>query len=132
MSSEGSGLSPERLAHDLKAAEEKFDVVRSGPYTVLVDLDTPEAAAQFKRVLPKVQECFGVEQIETWLSKSGNKHAAITLASPQPATVRLALQAALGSDGVREVLGLKRHENGCEEPSALFRPRNARVKTRKP
>lgn len=126
--SEG-GLSPERLAHDLHVAGEKFDAVRADCNTLLVDLDTPEAFAQWDRVLPKVREHFGIEKIEAWHSKSGNRHAAITLSRPQPVAVRLALQASLGSDGVREVLGLKRSENGCEEPSALFRPHGAKVKT---
>lgn len=129
MSADGSGLSPERLASDLLAASEKFDVVQSDCNTLLVDLDTRAAVAQWERVLPRVRECFGIEKIARWRSKSGNEHAAITLSHPQPIAVRLALQAALGSDGVREVLGLKRMENGCEEPSVLFRPRDARVKT---
>lgn len=125
MSAEGDGgtLTPERLEYDLRKAAETFDVVRSRPDLLLIDLDTPEAAAQFERVLPKVRDHFGVERVETWPSKSGNTHAAVTLSKGQPIWVRLALQAALGSDGVREVLGLTRVRNGCEEPSALFRPK---------
>jgi hypothetical protein len=123
LSTEGVGLTPARLALDMDEANERFDVVRSSPTTLLLDLDTPEAIEQFYRVLPKVAEHFGVERREEWKSKSGKQHVRVFLDAPQPLAVRLALQAALGSDGIREVLSLKRMANGCEEPSLLFRPR---------
>lgn len=123
MSAEGGGLTPEILAADMKNAADNFDVVRSTPTTLLLDLDTPAARVQFERVFPKVLEHFEVVGSQSWLSKSGNTHMLITLAAPLELPARLALQAALGSDGVREVLSLKRMANGCEEPSLLFRPR---------
>ena len=120
--SEGS-LCQEKYDADLAAAAEKFDVIKGTSTTLLIDLDTPEAKAQYERVLPKVVENFAVVSTQSWLSKSGNTHVLITLAEPLSPPWRLALQAALGSDGIREVLGLKRYENGIPEPSALFKPK---------
>lgn len=120
--SEGS-LSPEKFAEDIADAADRFDVVQSTATTLLLDLDTPEALVQFDRVLPKLAENFGPIQIDEWKSKSGNTHAKITLSSEFPIAIRLALQAALGSDGIREVLAVKRMLNGCVEPSVLFKPK---------
>lgn len=119
----GGSLSPERFAEDISEAAQKFEVIQSDGSTLLLDLDTPEALAQFERVLPKVKDVFGITKAAKWSSKSGNTHALVALSEPLPVLMRLALQAALGSDGVREVLALKRWENGCHEPSVLFRPR---------
>lgn len=119
----GGSLSPERFATDLQGAATNFDVVRSSNTTLLLDIDDPVSKAQFDRLLPKVKEVFGVSAVEEWKSKSGNTHIAVTLETPLPAGSRLALQAALGSDAVREVLAVARLMNGVVEPSVLFRPK---------
>lgn len=127
MSSYGDGLMPGNLEAAINAASYQFDVIQSTEMVLLVDLDTPEALAQFRRVLPKVIANYGIANIQTWKSKSGNTHKLIRLTSPLPVETRIALQAALGSDGVREVLSLKRRQNGCDEPCLLFRPTAANV-----
>lgn len=116
-------LTPEAVMQTVEEAAKEFDVVQSNNTTLLLDIDTLPALAQFERVLPKVKENFGVANVERWTSKSGNAHIKIILSEPFPVTVRLALQAALGSDGVRELLSLKRLMNGCDEPSYLFKPK---------
>lgn len=123
MSAEG-GLGVECFEAAIAEAKKTFDVVQGDERTLLLDLDTPEAKTQYERVFPIVQEKFDVVSTSSWLSKSGNTHIAVTLAEPLSVTWRIALQAALGSDGVREVLGLKRYANGVIEPSMLFKPRN--------
>jgi hypothetical protein len=119
----GGSLTPEALAGAIKLAEEEgFEVVRGNDATLLLDLDTEHAVEQFYRVLPIVEEHFGVESHETWSSKSGKTHAAVKLTAPLPCVQRLLLQAALGSDGKREALGLLQLQNGCAEPNVLFKP----------
>lgn len=119
----GGSTRPEALADALREARAAgFDVVEANEDTLLLDLDTPAALAQFKRVLPIVQEHFGAGVPERWKSKSGNTHVRIPLADPLVHTARYLLQAALGSDGVREALHLVQRVNGCAEPCVLFRP----------
>ncbi|HET9285660.1 MAG TPA: hypothetical protein VFR24_27220 [Candidatus Angelobacter sp.] len=123
----GDNLSPEGLTALIEERKSKFDIIRSDPITLLLDLDTEAALAQYERVLPIVKAEFSINYIEKWKSKSGNTHIAITLSDPFPFEERLALQAALGSDGVREALSLKCLLNKCTEPSILFRPFGAEI-----
>lgn len=110
-----------------EAKAEGFDVVRSDDRTLLLDLDTPESLAQYKRVLPLLLEHFNVDALTKWKSKSGNTHVSIKLTDTYPPMVRFALQAALGSDAVRELLIVLQHLNGCNEPSLLFRPKTQEI-----
>jgi hypothetical protein len=116
------------MAENIAEAAQKFDIVQGSPTTLLLDLDTPEALAQFERVLPKIHDNFGVTGVQTWRSKSGNTHKVVALACALTADIRVALQASLGSDGVKEALSVQRFLNGCEEPSVLFRPKDATVR----
>lgn len=100
-----------------------FEVVESAPNLLLIDLDTIAARKQFDRTLPVLQQHYAMSDPEFTESKSGNTHAVIRLAEPQPLHVRIAMQAALGSDGVKEALALIRHEHGVQEPCLLFRPK---------
>ena len=119
----GTSLTPEALDGAIMLAKERgFEVVTADERTLLLDLDTLEARAQYGRVFPILTEHFGVDSVEEWASKSGNRHVRIRLSLPQSPAVRYGLQAALGSDGVREALILVQHRNGCEEPSILFKP----------
>lgn len=122
--SDGS-LTPERFEIERSEASQKFDVVQSTENTLLLDLDTKAARDQFNRVFPKVREHYSVSCLRTWRSKSGNTHREVVLRVDLPFTYRVALQAALGSDGVKEALSLQRYRNGCVEPSMLFRPKDA-------
>lgn len=120
-----SGASLNQLELDAAILQGKidgFDVVRADDTHLLLDLDNEQALAQFDRVYPVVAEHFGATDIERWRSKSGNTHIRLRLAMPQPWAVRYALQAALGSDGVRDVLAVVQMLNGCDEASMLFRP----------
>lgn len=119
----GGSASPEALAAVIMAAKaDDFTVVTADAHTLLLDLDTPEALKQFKRVLPIVQEHFGAGTPEKWKSKSGNTHVRIPLDDETPYAVRYMLQAALGSDGVREALHMVQIYAGCVEPCVLFKP----------
>lgn len=118
----GSSLTQPELDDAIADAEARgFEVVRANDRTLLLDLDDEEAVATYRRVLPLLQERF--EAVATdWKSKSGNTHVKIALGAPLPWAVRYALEAALGSDGVRQVLAVLQMQNGCDEASVLFKP----------
>ncbi len=120
-----SSLSPEALqgaVADAKASG--FDVIVSTPSTLLLDLDSPEALAQYNRVLPVVKEHFGPLTEEVWRSKSGNTHVRLTLTFSLDAPWRAALSAALGSDGKREALNLVTQLIYGVYPAVLFKPKS--------
>lgn len=64
-----------------------------------------------------------IESAEAWKSHGGNTHVVLTLLQDLTPQARIALQAVLGSDPIRELLSLVRVENDCQDPIALFRPR---------
>jgi hypothetical protein len=105
-----------------QAIADGFEVVRANDYTLLLDIDNEAALAQYGRVLPIVAEHFGAAEVERWPSKSGNTHIRLALAYPQPWALRYALEACLGSDGMRNSLACVQMNNGCDEASILFRP----------
>lgn len=105
-----------------KAVAEGFTVVRGDDTHLLLDLDGDAALAQFSRVCPLVFEKFRIINVEVWRSQGGNKHVRLTLAEPLNIGARLLLQAALGSDGIKEVLSLVSVHNGTHEPILLFMP----------
>jgi len=122
-------LSVERFEADRATALKRgFTIVDSDDYTLTLDLDGPEAGARLALVFERASELFGLTITERWPSKSGaagHEHVVISVTDhgPLDATTRIAIQVILGSDPVRELLALKRLENGVAEPSQLFKPR---------
>lgn len=99
-----------------------FEVVRASETCLLLDIDSDFALAQYDRVMPLVAEHFGAWEAGRWPSKSGNTHIRVELAMAQPWAVRYALEAMLGSDGMRGTLGILQMMNGCDEASMLVKP----------
>lgn len=108
-------------------AQEWATVYVGNPTTLLLDLDGPGALEQFEKAYDVVARNFNIAEVDRWLSKSGNLHVVLHSTTPLTPAIRLLLQAALGSDGVREALGLLRYQHGVAEPSMLFRPRKRAV-----
>src|SRR5262245_55939864 len=100
----GGSLTQAALDEAIAEATAKgFEVVRGNDTTLLCDLDSPAAIERFHTVYPLVEEYFGADDYESWESKSGNMHVLVKLNGPLHVTTRLLLQAALGSDGKREL-----------------------------
>lgn len=55
-------------------------------------------------------------------SKSGNRHVIVRTTEVHSMAERIALQAAMGSDRVREMFNTLRYINGMDQPVCLFRP----------
>jgi len=119
-------LSVERFEEDrAKARAKGFEIVESDDGTLTVDLDGPCAISSFDDIFERAAELFGLTVIDRWESKSGPGHEHVVVRcdnQPRDVVWRIALQAILGSDPIRELLALKRLENGVAEPSQLFKP----------
>jgi hypothetical protein len=119
-------LTPEKFEATRAKAEEKgFEVVMGHDQLLLLDLDGEAAQARFHEQLELVNRMFGVDGYQKWASKSGGDHQHVLVYLKTPATLqeRVAIQAAMGSDPIREILTLIRARNGIVEPSRLFRPK---------
>jgi hypothetical protein len=112
---------------DIPALCEKLncDLIVGDESTLLLDLDNDHALNEFQRVRPVVEQVYPFKSVERYPSRNGNgEHVIIKLVSPVMDTIeRLLLQAALGSDGKREVLSRYRVARGHLTPSVLFKPR---------
>jgi hypothetical protein len=107
-----------------------YTVIQGDPYLLLLDFDTPEQVEQYKKMLPHLENNFVVVRKEFWDSSTkGHIHGVIQLGHSQSASERLALECALGSDPKRTLLGVNRLNNDFDEPSYLFQPPNAVVRS---
>jgi hypothetical protein len=103
--------------------------VPAAPDELQIDLDQPRARIP-KRLLRLVSEHVKIKSVKYNRSKSGNTHVSIRIepnswSYTDPADYgsmleKLFLQAALGSDPVRELLSWGRARNGCPYPTLFF------------
>jgi len=93
-------------------------------YTLTVDLDTQEAILEFPRRLKAMQQHIEIATVGEWKSRSGGgRHYQIASRRRLGFQTRAALQAFLGSDPLREMLGWFNVNNQREEdPFVLFKP----------
>lgn len=115
-------LTAERRAKDFADAEKRgFTIVRPGADELLLDLDRPIDVAFMVDTLAILKDNgFPFEETKRIVSKSGHLH--VYLKAPRAVTPleRLALQAMLGSDRKRELLGFLRIENEVPDPTVFF------------
>lgn len=116
---------PDTREAELEQAAKGRVIVRGEPLRILLDLDTPEARAQYDSMLPIVRRYWTIDDISEWKSSGGNTHIAIRFRdTPELSVVeRLLLQSILGSDPLKELLSFRRYLNGVEDPTVLFQPR---------
>lgn len=99
-----------------------MEVVRSTETTLLLDLDTGAAQDQYRRMFKSIGSVYGLNPLRQWQSKSGVGLHVVLTCSPMSFQERVALQACLGSDPVREALAIAMAADGHENPSVLFKP----------
>jgi len=106
-------------------AREWAEVIRSTPRTILLDLDDGAAMDRYRHVLQRIKDLFGgLAEESRWKSKSGiGTHVVVKAGMDLTVEQRLLLQCALGSDPIRESLGLNLLLNGVSNPIALFKPK---------
>lgn len=96
-------------------------VVYSNEYVLQLDIDTPEEAAQFRRMKPFIRNLFGiVSEIEVPSPSGKGTHAYLKMDKSMTIPQRIAIQACLGSDPYREALSLEGFMAGKERPVLLF------------
>jgi len=117
--------------------DKEWEVVIADDRTLQVDLDSPTPDYNdFHRVKNILDEHLSlrrgervVTQYKQTFSKGGNVHIQISLPVEMPATERVAWQAALGSDPVREALNLTSISRGDRNPILLFERKEPKLLT---
>lgn len=74
------------------AKEKKCDVIEDDTRTLLLDFDSEDALAQYRRVLEVVQDLWGIVSTEEWRSSSNKPHhihIKITLEEDMPWPARI-------------------------------------------
>ncbi len=105
-----------------QAERENLVVVYPKDNEVMVDIDNNHSLQLFSKQITIVEKYIGVLGVEQHSSKSGGmkSHITVTLANPVTPIERLALQAMLGSDRVRELLGYVEYKNGDLTPTLFL------------
>lgn len=101
----------------------KFDAVYGNDYLLTIDLDSPEQHVVYQTNLTILQQYIHAVEVGSWPSKSKKgTHKLVQLKKPQSQMDRFALQAFLGSDPKRELLGWLNVNDEEGERSVLFKP----------
>lgn len=124
-----SDLSEQTYDRMRQAEERGCKVIEPDAFTLLLDIDSEDALKQFNKLRPLIDELFFIRSIDRWTSNSGegHYHLQVTLDTLLDPAARIALQAALGSDPTREILGIKRIKLSIDYPTLLFQPKDAVV-----
>ena len=111
------------------AAGRWCDLVVAEDDELLLDLDSDHALLQFYRMREEITDTarsqVAIVAWDLWRSQGGNRHVRVKLARPLEFTERIALQAILGSDPLREFLLLTEYMLCGESVNCLFRPKEA-------
>jgi hypothetical protein len=88
------------------AIEAGLSIVGADDRTLLLDIDSEEALRQYVKVRAVLEDFVEIEYITKLPSKSGlpHMHIVVHLSEPIPIYARIAIQACLGSDPMRELL----------------------------
>lgn len=121
-------LTPRKFREEAaRATDDGFEIIVSDGTLLLLDLDDDAALSEYERrrdiLLRSIPEVI-IGETSRWCSKSGKGwHVIVALNGKVGPARRIALQAALGSDWLRESLSIARLLNGIDEPSRLFKPK---------
>lgn len=96
-----------------------LSVVKADDYTLQLDIDSADALNEFYARWDKFNKWFAGEPIIT-RSKSNKWHITIKTLVPLSVETRIAIQACLGSDYVREMLCILRVIYNVPDPVILF------------
>ncbi len=109
-----------------KAARLGMDLVLPKPNELFIDLDSISAAREFYNRWDIFLQVYPTATVKYTTSKGGNLHAYVNMENPvESMTHRIALQAALDSDPLREMIAVKHLLEGYEYPSCFFEDKNS-------
>lgn len=115
---------PEAVASELGC-----EVVTAGPYDVFVDIDDRNDLKHMDRVLNLFEKHgFSLEFAKETVSKSGNVHVYLRASRALTDIERVAIQACLGSDRLREAFSVLRIVNQTKAPPTVFFEKRVGIK----
>lgn len=104
-----------------KAKAKNLEVVYPGPRELQIDIDRPEDYAVWQAHREIFDQHFKIlKVVETPSEEKGHLHLTVTIGRCLNPFERIALQAVLGSDRKRELLGLVMYMIGREHKPTLF------------
>lgn len=118
------------MEHIRNAKDAGYEIVKNNSQQLTFDLDGEEALEIFKSRVGVLERKGLSPFVVISKSKSGNYHAVVGLGGGQNISeaLAIAIQACLGSDWKREMLGVLRQLNGQEnQVSLLFRPKDLEI-----
>ncbi len=120
-----AGINPNSARAEKEALENNLAVVYPEDNQLQVDIDSDDAMNIFWAMLPIVQKYYGaiVESITASRSGFPKQHVTLRVTVPLNPFERIALQACLGSDRVREVLGVVQAMQGDPHPTLFLEKR---------
>lgn len=119
---------PEERAGAIIAAECRGEIVREGtPHILQLDIDYPKYSPEYEKTLWRIARFDraiggGVLKVEYVRSKSGNCHLYVHMVEAMDPAEKAFWQAALGSDGTREILNLAFTREFGGDRNILFDP----------
>lgn len=84
--------------------EDKYEVVVADNFHLQIDCDNMDDVKYCLKQMKILSHAVSIEGYKITKSKSGNRHVIIKLTNPYAQWERIAMQACLGSDRVREIL----------------------------
>lgn len=104
-----------------KAARLGLILVEPLPNEIFVDLDNDEEIQGFRKRINTFMKVFRDAEVSYTTSSGGGIHAYISVPDAVFSVAeRIALQAALGSDCLREIIAIDHYKNGYAYPSVFF------------
>jgi hypothetical protein len=128
----GSDLELDNFAEAAEQAEaEGLKVLVAGPNDLFFDLDSQAAMDTFNLRLEKLVAIFTPSNIRRWRSKSGKGYHVAMVIKKLSLAEKVAIQAAMGSDPLKELLTIAREKFAEKEIRGqtirLFQPADAKV-----
>ena len=114
------------IADAYKKVSDKCELVLGGDSTITLDLDTADSLTVYESQIAILNKAMPeIKETTRWKSKGGvGWHVVIALDKPLTYQERAGMQAMLGSDLKRELLGFLNGRKE-QEPFCLFKPRSS-------
>lgn len=105
-----------------EAAQKNLDVVFPQANELFIDIDNEHSFALYSKQIDILKKYVGVKSVRVQPSKSGlpKRHIYVTLKQDITELERVSLQAMMGSDRVRELLGYVQVKNNDPHPTLFL------------
>ena len=116
-----TGKPNSKRAEDL-AVKENLTVVYPGDDEVLIDIDNEHSFQVYMKHMQVISKHLGIlsENVQPSRNKKEGRHVTLRMKSPVTELERIAIQACLGSDRMRETLGFIQYKNGDPHPTLFL------------